>query len=1623
MSRSKLSVKKRILASTMAVAVAASVIGTAVYIDSNKAHAARVTLRGIQELANAHSEGSDEGRNPFIIYEVVNNYADAKLGYLIGGEEPVAIEADRVKSIKDMPSSDERAAELPPTFDPSGRPLYDDAYSWTSYDESGDSRSMDIRGIFEEKTGVGDYDEAGATSGTVPYAGSLYDTTNTGVVDEDELNAAGGVNADNVILGRKVSIYTLGDVTEITKINDDSDIPVNDGTLGGDGEAWNYQYFTIASTIDSFESIPDDTTSVFMNTGSPKIYKGTISASYDSGNKKRTITDGGGNTLELQYDDDGNITGSTLTGSAILGVMSDKDYQWDVGPMYTITETNNSGDNLYRISAVSGSGSVSIRQINGTPSSYTISDVPDTLGPYYICDATRSGYIYNSGGTGDYVFKADYSRQTYETFTYDGGFDNNEWFKTYVFDRTTPEEYENLSIDVVTVKAEDLTLDMLSKAGLIYFNYYTGSGADSVLDEDVGKAIVANVADNKLSVMMEYATYTEAADGSNLKGMALALMKNTVTAIPDGDALGSVSTDDLWFGADNPTTTDISYVNGTVFINDNKVAGSSNIVASDFYTPAYTSAKVSYGFADVDAENKAEKSYLELQPNIDASEFNMDISKATSIRYILNKNTNRIVVKSKLKILDIEPYDTSQYTQILVGDTANNDTEDSPLRELRVNGQVINSVTRYENRDILTKSWVTNNLEFTGSEDDIDIRQIGTKEFVGINDDLNTEYDLIYIGMDKAMLNTELDQNNTRKTDGETKYNKTSMNGLVYSHIGDTFDKYDDGKYGSALTVVAAGNDITPNKVRELKNYIMAGYAVVISDGFYDADGNLNKTTVDESSRMYDLMNWLFNGDGRKYLDKNVMRKSNLEPTNSAASTYRGIFSNFLNVSKLELDVQSIPKKYENTDSSYLDIDSDGLVWLKFKIGLTNNSAVDTSEQTTYDCKLYIDMDADGNYEKVEALDGVVIDGESESDGHFSLKAGKTYNISRVVPEGYVGFLPWKIEFVQNGKAGDTFSSDAVRRSVIGYSAVRLIGDKPTINVLQIVSGDKNPKGDTDESGYTLNLNDEVMNNLYDQVNDFKVKIYQTNASDYIMKRNLPTLEEGTAFSGTYFEFLSQFDIVAMGFADVYAFTSSDVENSSTDNAAKGAVIDGQWHSKDDIYTDAALGIREYALSGRSMLFTHDLSHSGLIENPTRYDNRIVPGFYLTKYLRDVMGMDRYGYTEGTDYTYRFDRPGHTVKEYEVKTDTNKLKGSSVDEKLGYTDANILYRTKELNGTGNNMNAYYGDVWRSRNNLSIVAKNAGDAYEHSSYQPETVTAINRGQITQYPFVMPDEPIEVERTHSQYFQLNLDTDDTDELYDDDIVVWYTLSNTDADKNSEFDHRFYRAMQKDARNNYYIYTKGNITYTGAGHRLIKEDKLDERKLFVNTLVAAYSSGSHSPKVVYKEHAAEKAANITCTYVPYDPELEGSTPGDAGTDGGFLDSKLIVNFKTLNSNIRSYSTGLKAAYYMPVASGGDITIGNKQYKAITPTSLKVVNESTGALEPVTDYNNLLNFRIYQAEFDLGQFSMGSTGTTLSRDSAALYIRLGMDEFETIENGTLPGTESMTGLDIYATRLFNLE
>ena len=103
-------------------------------------------------------------------------------------------------------------------------------------------------------------------------------------------------------------------------------------------------------------------------------------------------------------------------------------------------------------------------------------------------------------------------------------------------------------------------------------------------------------------------------------------------------------------------------------------------------------------------------------------------------------------------------------------------------------------------------------------------------------------------------------------------------------------------------------------------------------------------------------------------------------------------------------------------------------------------------------------------------------------------------------------------------------------------------------------------------------------------------------------------------------------------------------------------------------------------------------------------------------------------------------------------------------------------------------------------------------------------------------------------------------------DPDFVVWYNLSDDSATETG-----IYSSRENDARNQYYIYNVGNITYTGMGHSGNKETLPDsEVKLFVNIMISAYRSTTGDPRIVVTNpDKREVSSTESYLYAVIDPD----------------------------------------------------------------------------------------------------------------------------------------------------------
>lgn len=347
---------------------------------------------------------------------------------------------------------------------------------------------------------------------------------------------------------------------------------------------------------------------------------------------------------------------------------------------------------------------------------------------------------------------------------------------------------------------------------------------------------------------------------------------------------------------------------------------------------------------------------------------------------------------------------------------------------------------------------------------------------------------------------------------------------------------------------------------------------------------------------------------------------------------------------------------------------------------------------------------------------------------------------------------------------------------------------------------------------------------------------------------NVLSLKDNNAFL-SYFEASSDITGLVLTADDITVMTTTEYEEWYAESPYDENTKSGDKLSKDgelgfDIvvmgfkdaynYEDisdengALSNLKNYIEEGNSVLMAHDvLSYSAYSDasntnvniaiNPNKNNiDRVSHWSYnITSQLRNLIGMDRYN----------------------VAVEENKNTGSPYG--AGFSNS--------LNLT--NWTRYYSNM-------------AGQ--------------INSGQINMYPYEI-GENVSVARTHAQYFQLDLNSDD--------IVVWYSLSDDDM-SNTNHGYRYFNMSGNDALNNYYIYSKGNITYTGAGHSSLGNSDI-ELQLFVNTIIKAIGSANSIPVVEfdnairidnYSYEMAIRDGKLpeTITYTVTDKDFLGDTSG---------------------------------------------------------------------------------------------------------------------------------------------------
>ena len=228
------------------------------------------------------------------------------------------------------------------------------------------------------------------------------------------------------------------------------------------------------------------------------------------------------------------------------------------------------------------------------------------------------------------------------------------------------------------------------------------------------------------------------------------------------------------------------------------------------------------------------------------------------------------------------------------------------------------------------------------------------------------------------------------------------------------------------------------------------------------------------------------------------------------------------------------------------------------------------------------------------------------------------------------------------------------------------------------------------------------------------------------------------------------------------------------------------------------------------------------------------------------------------------------------------------------------------------------------------ARGTGDTSATNS-----VTQVNRGKMTTYPYYINDDMeynsstgsygdnqikmahaflengmlhgrYEIMKTHEQYFQVNINRDSNGE----GATVWYCL----APGTGNYSDKFSEVLRNDCENAYFIYTKGNVTYTGAGHS--NEFSVFEAKMFLCAIASAQRTEAKAPKVSFYE--PEFGEEMT-TYTPvaYGTLVREINKGAVNGTDVYVDSATNVAIwkQTLYFKLANTSASLDNAEYRKI------------------------------------------------------------------------------------------------------------
>ena len=635
---------------------------------------------------------------------------------------------------------------------------------------------------------------------------------------------------------------------------------------------------------------------------------------------------------------------------------------------------------------------------------------------------TDKVFLYVGPGAGDYKLtdEADLSdadkkkqapvwmevRNAPTYFRFNGGCD---WLKQYVFHALSGGDNanENFKIEVRTIRADFLTQDIIKQADLVYLE----SGTAPFINQDSTKvtlqyltsdtqtvtengnsvtkgltranayALVYRAAVELLPVIVDYNAVTNS-NYSNLDYQKLAKMflkEDLETYVNDAQTATDWLFDHL-DDSDYPNRSD----NGNHYVNRNVyVVNSSTPLVNRDFPENFDGGSTAGGFSEVLNLIQSENALLSEENRIPEN-----VSKAKAIEYIINYSVGFIADFTNLRILELQP--------------TNNDKAD-----LQAENPTDSSTTLYWQRN--ATGAIKKQVLRSSRKIDVKVTTKATSAFNSEWEDINENYNLVFIGLDGQKLN------HAESLWSSTVYNNIDLNNKLY-HMGDQAAN-GSGQYDPS--------DITERKKNELLDFMRAGYPILVENDFFtgksakNGSGRINAKYVAEDTQMYDFL------------------KQAVTDFADRIYTIDDVHSNILFMAQLNIDHPVI--SVSDTTGLTLTEAANGELSASFTYAITDQNG----ESYAGEChtEFYLDINDDGSYTDAERMDNLTGEGKvlraTADNGHATVLFTESPG-SRAIP--------FRLRVVDN--------NNSCRRSSVQGILQVTDGAKEKIKVLQIGAKD-----------------------------------------------------------------------------------------------------------------------------------------------------------------------------------------------------------------------------------------------------------------------------------------------------------------------------------------------------------------------------------------------------------------------------------------------------------------------------------------------------------------------------------------------------------------------------------------